>query len=205
VPRASGSSCVLSVLDDEGLLAGFEPEGGRLELQRPPRCSSTALIRIQVSLSRRCALSLQLPHTATRIVRSLAPAESIAETLVTAGFKPQHSHIQWFGSDKRANMCALAFLRLRKQTYRVSTLVVLRFASFVAFRGIVSKSLDYRSLFGSYLVGAGKRHRSARSANDSGIVRPSRATENDLKAARPDNWARPVFSTGVTSSRWHSD
>jgi hypothetical protein len=112
VLRASGSSCVLSILDDEGLLAGFEPEGGRLELQRPPRCSTTALIRIQVSLSRRCALSLQLPHTATRIVRSLAPAESIAETPVTAGFKPQHSHMRRFGSDKRANICALGFLAI---------------------------------------------------------------------------------------------
>ena len=144
MPRASGSWCVLSVLDDDGLLAGFETEGVRLELQRPLRCSTTALIRIQVSLSRRCALSLQLPHTATRIVRSLAPAESIAETPVTAGFKPQHSHIQWFGSDKRANMCALGFLAITEANLSGLHIsgVTFRVIDGVTFRGIVSKSLD---------------------------------------------------------------
>src|SRR5208283_5461616 len=64
----------------------------QMRFHRSARCFTTAWIRIQVSLSRRCALALQLAHTATRIVRSLTPADSIAETLVSAGFKPQQSH-----------------------------------------------------------------------------------------------------------------
>jgi hypothetical protein len=64
------------------------------ERHRPARSFSTASIRIHVSLSRCCAFSRQFPQTATRMVRSLAPAESIAETLVIAGFKTQHSHMR---------------------------------------------------------------------------------------------------------------